>query len=164
LNITHGNYIFKLFKYIPHLLYIMNYELLKSALNNPDNLNFIDYSFDNIHKSKNDILQKLNYDSDTLKHINKKLKNYIYVENFNDITPNSFIKWVNISNPYNLSLKNGGFFCCFKNIENPENTTAVVKLFNNKYISIYLNHNLIFKKISQQENIILKALNLINKS
>tara|TARA_B100001758_G_C18407058_1_gene612835 strand:- start:360 stop:788 length:429 start_codon:yes stop_codon:yes gene_type:complete len=142
----------------------MNYELLKSALENPNNLNFVDYSFDNIHKSKNDILQKLNYDSNTLKFINKKLKKFIYIENYNDITPGSYIKWINISNSNDLSLKNGGYFCNFKNTEEPENTIAVIKLFNNTYISIYLNHNLIFKKITQQEDIILKALKLLNKS
>ena len=73
----------------------MNYELLEQALNNPNNSNFIDYSYENIYKSKNDILQKLNYDSKTLKHINKKLKNFIYIEDFNNLTPNSFIKWIN---------------------------------------------------------------------
>ena len=142
----------------------MNYELLKQALNNPDNSNFINYFFENIHKSKNDILQKLNYDSQTLKLINKKLKDFIYIDDFNDLTPNSFIKWINISDVNNLSLKNGGFFCNFKNTDDPEETIAIVKLFNNKYISIYLNKNLIFKKITEQENIILKALNLLNKS
>lgn len=142
----------------------MNYELLEQALNNPNNSNFIDYSYENIYKSKNDILQKLNYDSKTLKHINKKLKNFIYIEDFNNLTPNSFIKWINISNVNNLSLKNGGIFCNFKNVDKPQETIAIVKLFNNKYISIYLNNNLIFKKISEQENIILKALNLVNKS
>ena len=142
----------------------MNYELLEQALNNPNNSNFIDYSYENIYKSKNDILQKLNYDSKTLKHMNKKLKNFIYIEDFNNLTPNSFIKWINISNVNNLSLKNGGIFCNFKNVDNPQETIAIVKLFNNKYISIYLNNNLIFKKISEQENIILKALNLVNKS
>lgn len=142
----------------------MNYELLKQALNNPDNSIFINYSFENIHKSKNDILQKLNYDSQTLKLINKKLKHFIYIDDFNDLTPNSFIKWINISDVNNLSLKNGGFFCNFKNTDDPEETIAIIKLFNNKYISIYLNKNLIFKKITEQENIILKALNLLNKS
>ena len=142
----------------------MNYELLKQALNKPDNSNFINYSFENIHKSKNDILQKLNYDSQTLKLINKKLKHFIYIDDFNDLTPNSFIKWINISDVNNLSLKNGGFFCNFKNTDDPEETIAIIKLFNNKYISIYLNKNLIFKKITEQENIILKALNLLNKS
>lgn len=142
----------------------MNYELLKQALNNPDNSNFINYSFENINKSKNDILQKLNYDSQTLKLINKKLKHFIYIDDFNDLTPNSFIKWINISDVNNLSLKNGGFFCNFKNTDDPEETIAIIKLFNNKYISIYLNKNLIFKKITEQENIILKALNLLNKS
>ena len=142
----------------------MNYELLKQALNNPDNSNFINYSFENIHKSKNDILQKLNYDSQTLKLINKKLKHFIYIDDFNNLTPNSFIKWINISDVNNLSLKNGGFFCNFKNTDDPEETIAIIKLFNNKYISIYLNKNLILKKITEQENIILKALNLLNKS
>ena len=142
----------------------MNYELLKNALENPNNSNFVDYSYDNIHKSKNDILQKLNYDSNTLKFINKKLKKFMYIENYNDITPSSYIKWINISNPNDLSLKNGGYFCNFKNTENPDNTIAVIKLFNNKYISIYLSENLIFKKITQQEDIILKALKLLNKS
>ena len=104
----------------------MNYELLKQALNNPDNSNFINYSFENIHKSKNDILQKLNYDSQTLKLINKKLKHFIYIDDFNNLTPNSFIKWINISDVNNLSLKNGGFFCNFKNTDDPEETIAII--------------------------------------
>lgn len=142
----------------------MNYELLKQALNNHNNYNFLDYSFENIHKSKNDILQKLNYDSQTLKLINKKLKDFIYIDNFDNLTPNSFIKWINISDVNNLSLKNGGFFCNFKNTDDPEETIAIVKLFNNKYISINLNKNLIFKKITEQENIILKSLKILNSS
>ena len=38
-----------------------------------------------------------------------------------------------------------------------------LKTYNNNYFTIYLNENLVFQKISQQENILLKAINYLNK-
>jgi hypothetical protein len=84
------------------VIYIMNdvdKERLNKALENDDNISLLNLTRDKIAKDKNDILQQLQFNGGTLKGLNKKLKQYRYIDELNDIKFGSYIRWINISNP-----------------------------------------------------------------
>ena len=138
----------------------MNLEELINALENDDNINVIDTDTKKIKQNINDNLQRLQIGGDTLKKYNKLLKNYIYIESINDIKIGHSIKYINIENPKNLLLSSN-YIICNINVNN-NGITITLKTYNNKYFTIYFHKFLIFKKISNEEKLILKALNFIS--
>ena len=74
----------------------MDIDLLVSALENEDNLNIVNTNKQSIKNEKNDILQKLNLSKDELKLLHLQLKNYIYIDDINDIKYGHYIRWINI--------------------------------------------------------------------
>ena len=138
----------------------MNLEDLINALENNDNINVIDTNTKKIKQNINDNLQRLQIGGDTLKKYNKLLKNYIYIESINDIKIGHSIKYINIENPKNLLLSSN-YIICNINVNN-NGITITLKTYNNKYFTIYFHKYLIFKKISNEEKLILKALNFIS--
>lgn len=139
----------------------MNIDKLVNALENEGNVNVIDTNKSSIKNEINNILQTLYLDAANLKLFNKKLKDYIYISNINEIKVGHTIKYINIENPECLKLSSNYIIC---NI-NANNTgiNITVKSFNNIFFRIYYHKNLIFKKLSSDELLILKALNYINK-
>lgn len=139
----------------------MNTELLIKALENESNSNIIDTTSSNLKQQINNILQQLQIDKETLKSFNKSLKNYIYNESINDIKIGHSIKYIKIIDPAIIKLSKNYIICNIK--VNNIGILITLKTYNNKYFTIYFHENLIFKKINQEEAILLKALNYINK-
>lgn len=139
----------------------MDIEALIYALENENNVNVIDTNKRKIKCDINDILQQLPLESKTLKLFNKNLRNYIYTSNINDIKIGHSIRYINIENPDNIKLSQNYLIC---NINaNKKGIIIALKSFNNRFFTIYFHKYLIFKKISNEENFILKALEQITK-
>jgi len=139
----------------------MDIEALIRALENESNVNVIDTNRRKIKSEINDILQQLPLDSKRLKLFNKNLKNYIYTSNINDIKIGHSIRYINIENPENIKLSQN-YLICNINV-NEKGIIITLKSFNNRYFTIYFHKYLIFKKISNEESFILKALEQITK-
>ena len=88
----------------------LNIQELLSALDNEDHSNLLNTSYEKIAKDKNDILQQLQFKNDKLKLYHAKLKDYRYVDELNDLKYGQYIRWINIKDPDNLKLTNGGIF------------------------------------------------------
>ena len=71
-----------------------------------------------------------------------------------------YIRWINITNPTNIKLTNGGILCEIK-IE--DYVSLVMKNNINQFFQINLDENLIFQKLTDQEKVILYAIDLVNK-
>jgi len=140
----------------------MDIDLLVSALENEDNLNIVNTNKQSIKNEKNDILQKLNLSKDELKLLHLQLKNYIYIDDINDIKYGHYIRWINIKKKDNIVLTRGNFVC---NIDYDKNNNIVLKLktYANKYITLHFDECLIFKKLTIEELIILKAIHYLEK-
>ena len=138
----------------------MNIELLTYALQNEENLNIAKTNNQSIKTNKNDILQKLNLSKDELKLLHLQLKDYIYVDDINDIKYGHYIRWINLNKSNGLTR--GNFIC---NIDYDKNKNFILKLktYANKYITIYFENCLIFKKLTPEELIILKAIRYLEK-
>jgi hypothetical protein len=139
----------------------MDFELLQKALENGKNDNLKELSLEVINKKNNDILQKLQLDGKTVSKYNKELKNYQYIDDLNILKLGAKIRWIEILDINNISLRVGGFLCSIDS--GVEDINCKVRLFNNKIITVKANQNLIFQKLNNEEIIILKAFKILSK-
>ena len=139
----------------------MNLELLKEALENDSNINIINETLGSIKSKKNDVLQQFGFTKYELKEYHNKLKNYLYVDSINELKIGHSIRYFNITDPNNIKLSINAIINDIKILD--KGIAIVIKFFNNKYSTIYYNNNIIFKKLSNQENVLLEALKYLNK-
>ncbi len=139
----------------------MDVDKLLNALENENNESLLDLNKEKISNMKNDILQKLNIKNDKLKLFHKKLKLYRYVDNVEDINYGSFIRWISLKTPNDIKLTNGGIVCDMKTKD--ESIYIICKNSLNRFFTLTLEENIIFQKLTPQEEVILSAMNYLNK-
>lgn len=134
---------------------------LMDALENESNTSIIKLTSKKIKEHKNNILQSLQLDRETLKLYHKKLKHYRYCSDVNDFQSGQFIRWINLKDPENIRLTNGAFLVDIifeKNKLHLQCKNSSFKVFQVKYDEV-----IVFQKISQQENVILTVLDYLEK-
>lgn len=139
----------------------MDIELLEEALENDDNLNIISTNIQEIKQKKNEILQELGLDRNDLKSFHKKLNGYMYIDNIKDLKYGRNIRWINLNKITNIKITNGAVLCDIK--IHDKGIALILKSFNTTFITLYLNENVIFQKISDEEKILLKAVDYLHK-
>ena len=137
---------------------IDNQELLK-ALENDNNTNIINLTNSIIKNMKNDVIQKLQLKKDEIKELHTKLKDYRYINEINDINYGFYIRWINLKDIDDLNLNRGAFISEIKITDN--GIVIICKTRFNRHFQIKFDENLIFQKISPQEQIILKILDAL---
>jgi hypothetical protein len=140
----------------------MNIQLLQQALENDDNLNIINTNIQDIKNKKNEILQELGLKRDDLKSFHKKLNGYMYIDNISDLKYGRNIRWINLKRLDPIKITNGSVLCDIK--IGAKGIVLVLKGFNASYITLYFNENIIFQKINDEEKMILKAVEYLEKS
>jgi hypothetical protein len=138
----------------------MDLELLKTALENDENVGLINTSIQEIKDKKNNILQQLGLKRDELKIFNSNLKGYRYIEEIKDLKIGSNIRYIKLKNIENIKLSGVNNLCEIKVLN--RGIGLVFKNFQNRFFTIYFNDNLIFQKINNEEEIILKAIKHLN--
>ena len=134
-------------------------KFLEKSINNENNKNISSKTFDNINNEKNEVLKNLHLSKKDTNILIKKLKDYQYIDEFQELIEGRYIRYINLLNPNNIKLSNGGLLCEIK-IE--DYITLVLKNNINKFFQINLDENLIFQKLSDQEKIILYAIDVIS--
>lgn len=130
--------------------------LLIQALNNDDNERFMHLTNQKIMAQKNDILQKLRFEKEKLKQYNKKLKQYRYIEEIDDLTYGNYIRWINLKNIENMKLTNGAIICDIIVCDN--GTHILCKNSFNKMFRLIMDECIIFQKLNEEEKMILNVL------
>jgi hypothetical protein len=133
----------------------MDIDEILSALENDNHKDLLYTSLENISKDKNDILQQLQLKRENLKTMHSKLKNYRYIEELNHLKYGQYLRWINIKNPDNIYLTNGGIFLDLKLLDT--GTHVVCKNNIGKIFQFKLDECIVFQKLSDQEQIILKV-------
>jgi len=136
-------------------------EKIENALDNETNVKILELDSIKIAQEKNDILQKLQLSRDKLKYFTQTLKNYRYMEDIDDIILGNYIRWINISDPDNLKLTNGGFVSDFK--ETDDTIYLVCKNATGRFFNVDFNKCIIFQKLNAQEETLLAVINYLNK-
>jgi hypothetical protein len=134
----------------------MDIHNLLHALNNENNETIVDLDYATIAKHKNDLLQQLKLPREDLMKIQKQLKLYRCINNLDDLRFGSYVRWIPLKNPEKIKLTNGGIVCDIKEI----NADIHIKCKNrmNMLFQIKMSEIILFQKLSDQEQVILKAL------
>jgi hypothetical protein len=134
----------------------MDINSLLHALNNDNNEAVVDLDFATIAKHKNDILQQLNLPREDLQKLQKQLKAYRCVNNLDDLRFGGYVRWISLKTPESIKLTNGGIVCDIKNL----NADIHIKCKNNmnRLFHMKMSEILLFQKLSEQEQVILKAM------
>jgi len=139
----------------------MDIDTLLASIEDERHEDIINITHSQIAKEKNDILQNMHLKGPEVKAFLKKLKQYRYVDEINQIKHGNYIRWFNITDPENIKLTQGAFFMEFKMLD--EGCHLLCKMVYQKIIQIRLDDCIIFQKLSDQEQVILSAVEYLNK-
>ena len=134
---------------------------LVKALDNEKNESIINYNSSMIKSIKNDYLQKLLLSREKLKDYHNKLKDYRYVDDLSDIQYGRYIRWINLKNPEKIELTRGGMVIDIKILSN--GIHVVCKNTYDHRFQIKIDECYIFQKLTDQEKILLMALDYVQK-
>jgi hypothetical protein len=134
----------------------MDVGALLHALNNDNNEAVVDLDYATIAKHKNDILQQLNLPREELMKLQKQLKAYRCVNTLADLRFGSYVRWISLKNPETIKLTNGGIVCDIQEKNGDIHLKCKNKM--NMLFQVKLAEVILFQKLSDQEEVILKAL------
>ena len=141
----------------------MDVNKLLKALEDDSNETLLNFTTTKIKEMNLNILKELHLSKkDTLELLNK-LKDYKYIDEMNELKYGTYIRWIPIEDPTNIQLTKGALFCEMK-IED-EGVFFVCKNygFPVRYFKISMDKNLIFQKLTDQEQVLLSALDHLSK-
>ena len=93
----------------------------------------------------------------------KKLKDYKYVDEMSDLKYGTFLRWIPIEDPTNIHLTKGALFCEIKILDNGSYCVCKNFGFSKRHFQISMDKNLIFQKLTNQELVLLSALDHLTK-
>lgn len=134
----------------------MDVEQLINALDNENNDSIMNLTTKKILDMNLNILKELHLDNDITLNYLKKLKGYRYVDEISDLKYGRFIRWIPITDPTYLPLHYSGIICDIKITDN--GVLIVCKNFMHRHYTFKMDECLIFQKLSQQEQVLLSAL------
>ena len=141
----------------------MDINKLLKALDDDSNEILFNYTTDKIHEMNLKILKELHLSKKETIQIFNKLKDYKYVDEMNDLKYGTFIRWIPIEDPNNIFLTKGAIFCEIKITDNGVFCICKNFGFPNRHFQISMDKNLIFQKLTEQELVLLSALDHLSK-
>lgn len=141
----------------------MDVNQLLKALDDDSNETLLNFTTKTIREMTLKILSELQLSKQETINIFNKLKDYKYVDEMNDLKYGTFIRWIPIDNPSNIHLTKGALFCEMKITD--DGVFCVCKNFGNssRHFQISMDKNLIFQKLTNQELVLLSALDHLSK-
>lgn len=139
----------------------MDVNKLMTALDNDTNETIMNLTIKKILEMKINILKELHLDKDITLSYLKKLKDYRYVDELNEIKYGAFIRWIPITDPAYLPLHHCGIISDIKITDNGVLLTC--KNFMHRHYTFKMDECLIFQKLTSQEQVILLALDHLEK-
>jgi hypothetical protein len=141
----------------------MDVDKLLRALDDDTNDTLMNFNSKKIKQMNLEVISELILSKSENKTIMDKLSGYKYIDEINDLRYGTYIRWINIEDPKNICLNKGALFC---NIEiTNDGIILICKNFGykNKHFRLNMDSNLIFQKLTEQENILILALDHISK-
>jgi hypothetical protein len=140
----------------------MDVNKLMNALDNETNESIMNLTSKKIFDMNLNIIKELHLDKETTLNYLKKLKEYRYVDEINDLKHGSFIRWIPITDPSYLPLHHCGMICDIKITDSGVLITC--KNFMHRHYTFKMDECLIFQKLTSQERIIIHALDHLDKT
>ena len=134
---------------------------LEKALENENNESITNLNTRKINAEKLRQLQQLGLNPSTLEDYAHKLRDYRYVDDLNGLMHGSYIRWIDLKNPANLSLARGGIICDIK--IGQKGVQLLCKTHPNPAMfHVIMDESVIFQRLSPQERVILAAMDYLD--
>jgi|LauGreDrversion4_2_1035121.scaffolds.fasta_scaffold292766_2 hypothetical protein len=140
----------------------MDASKLLYALDDETNESIMSLNTKKIMQLNLDILKELHLPRDITLDYLKKLKNYRYIDELNELKYGSFIRWIPIIDPNYLPLHNTAMICDIKIID--DGVLITCKTFMHRHYTFKMDECLIFQKLTTQEQVIISALDHLENS
>lgn len=141
----------------------MDVNKLLQALEDETNENLLDFTSDKMREMNLKIIKELHLPKDESLNILKKINGYKYVDEMSDLKYGTYIRWIPIENPKEIDLKKGALFCEMKITDNGVFCICKNFGFNPRHFRLSMDKNLIFQRLTDQEQILLSALDHLAK-
>ena len=137
-------------------------EILKAS-ENEENSTILKMTTEKINEIKTTMLGELNFTEEKFNKIFKQLENYMYVDEIPDLRYGTYIRWISLKDANNLTLKQGAIICDLT--ITATGTNIKCKNINNHFVfDIKIDNCFIFRKLTYEEQILLSAMDHLNKS
>ena len=104
------------------------------------------------------ILSELDLPKNETLDLLNKLKDYKYVDEMDDLKYGAYLRWIPLEDPTNITLTKGAMFCEIKITDNGVFCVCKNMGFPPRHFQIAMDKNLIFQKLTNQELVLLSAL------
>ena len=136
----------------------MDVNKLLKALDDESNENLLNFTNDKIRKMNLNVLNELQLSKKDTLELLMKLKEYKYVDEMNDLKYGAYIRWIPIEDPNKIYLTKGSLFCEMKITDNGLFCICKNYGYKSQHFQISMDTNLIFQKLTDQEQVLLSAL------
>ena len=141
----------------------MDINKLLKALDDDSNETLLNFTTDKIKEMNLNIIKELHLPRKDTLDIMNKLRDYKYVDEMNELKYGAYIRWIPIEDPTNIHLTKGALFCEMKITD--DGVFCVCKNFgyNMRHFQLSMDKNLIFQRLTEQELVLLSALDHLSK-
>ena len=141
----------------------MDTQKLLKALEDETNDNLFNFTTNKIKEMNLEILKELHLSKKETLNLLDKLKDYKYVDEMSDLKYGTYIRWIPLEDPTNIFLAKGALFCEMKITD--KGILCICKNigYNVKHFNIEMDKNLIFQKLTNNELVLLSALDHLAK-
>ena len=141
----------------------MDVNKLLKALDDETNETLFNFTSDKIKEMNLNVLKELQLPRKDTLEILRKLQDYKYVDEMNDLKYGAYIRWIPIEDPTNICLTKGALFCEMKITDDGVFCICKNYGFNSRHFQISMDKNLIFQRLTDQELVLLSALDHLSK-
>ena len=141
----------------------MDVNKLLKDLDDETNENLLDFTSQKMKEMNLKIIKELQLPRNETLDILKKLSDYKYVDEMNDLKYGTYIRWIPINNPNIIVLTKGAVFCEMKITDDGVFLVCKNYGYSSKHFQLKMDTNLIFQKLTTQEQILLSALDHLAK-
>jgi hypothetical protein len=141
----------------------MDIQKLLKALDDESNETLMNFTTDKIKEMNLNVLKELQLTRKDTLELMSKLKDYKYVDEMNELKYGAYIRWIPIEDPTNIYLTQGALFCEMKITDNGVFCICKNYGFKSRHFNISMDKNLIFQRLTDQELVLLSALDHFSK-
>ena len=141
----------------------MDIDKLLKALNDETNETLMNLTTHKLREMTLNILKELHLPKGETLELLKKLKHYKYVDEMDDLKYGTYLRWIPLDDPPNIHLTKGAIFCEMKITDNGVFCVCKNIGYKSKHFQICMDKNLIFQKLTDQELVLLSALDHLDK-
>jgi hypothetical protein len=138
-------------------------EVLNQAIDDESNETLLGLTTLKIKEMNLKVVNELCLPKEEALGIMRKLSDYKYVDEMDDLKYGTYIRWIKLNDPDDLNLTKGAIFTDIKITD--QGVNLICKNFgdSSKRFTIKMDECLIFRKLTNQEMVLLSALDHLSK-